>query len=331
MRKESFAPHRSSSLATSALQPRREIGRMKEERRLPRPSPTELQEGRGSTLPAAWPNLFIVGAVKSGTTSLHRYLEQHPQIYMSSVKEPYFFSVTPPGHQVFDESSYLALFADASVETIRGESSPLYLWDASTPQRIRRVSPNAKIVIMLRDPVERAFSHYLMDVEQGGQTRSFLEAIQLELDRPFHLYVELGRYCHQVSRYLELFDDVLVLFSEEFFADARVQVNEVFRFLGVAGEHAHSVDLSVHNAYEGTVNVLGKAAQQVYRGDVIRAVARRLVPGSARAYVWRSFLRQKKPGIDAEAERLLNHTYRHETNCLRKLLGREVPWKQTHS
>jgi Sulfotransferase domain len=304
---------------------------MKEERHPSQLSPIELQEGRGSASEAAWPNLFIVGAVKSGTTSLHRYLEQHPQIFMSSVKEPYFFSRPPPGHPVFDESSYLGLFACTSVETLRGESSPLYLWDASTPQRIKRVSPNAKIIIMLRDPVERAYSHYLMDVEQGVQTRSFPQAIQRELDRPFHLYIELGRYCHQVSRYLELFDDVLVLFSEEFFADARMQVNEVFRFLGVTGEHAHSVDLRAHNAYEGPVSVLGKAAQRAYRGDLIRAVARRLVPGSARAYVRRSFLRQKKRRIDAEAERLLNHVYRHEPNCLRKLLGREVPWKQTHS
>jgi hypothetical protein len=251
---------------------------------------------------------------------------------MSSVKEPCFFSRTPPGHQVFDESSYLGLFSGASGETIRGESSPLYLWDASTPQRIRSVSPNAKIIIMLRHPVERAYSHYLMDVEQGGQTGSFLEAVQRELDRPFHLYVELGRYCNQVSRYMEQFDEsVLVLFFEEFFAEVRTGLNEVFRFLGVADENGDSVDLGARNTYDGPVNVVGKVAHWAYRDELIRALARRVVPGSARAYVRRSFLTKKKPGVDGEAERLLNHVYRHEPHCLRELLGREVPWKLTYS
>jgi hypothetical protein len=287
-------------------------------------------ELRGDADASAWPNLFIVGAVKCGTTSLHSYLAQHPRIYMSPVKEPYFFSAPPPGHPTFDEASYLSLFRDASTEWLRGESSPLYLWDATTPQRIREVAPKSKIIIMLRDPTERAYSHYLMDVEQGSQTLSFLEAIRRELDRPFHLYVELGRYRDQVERYLSLFsEDVMVIFFESFFDDVEKQLKEVFRFLKVEEGYAKSVDLGVHNAYEGELNVLGKVARTAYGADRLRAVSRRLIPGGVRGYVRRSLLRSKRPPMDAEAEALLKQVYREEPEGLRKLLGRDVPWMIT--
>jgi hypothetical protein len=249
---------------------------------------------------------------------------------MSPVKEPYFFSAPPPGHPLFDEASYLALFRDASTEILRGESSPLYLWDVSTPQRIREISPQSKIMIMLRHPVERAYSHYLMDVEQGHQTLSFQEAMRRELDRPFHLYVELGRYRDQVDRYISLFgDDVMVIFFESFFDDVRGQLKDVFRFLGVEDGHAESIDLRVHNAYEGQLNVLGKVARTAYGADRLRSVSRRLIPEEVRGYVRRSLLMSKRPPMDAEAESMLKQVYREEPEGLRKLLGRDVPWTIT--
>ena len=105
-----------------------------------------------------WPNLFVVGAAKAGTTSLWRYLDQHPAIYMSPVKEPHYFSSFTPGlfPAVKDEGEYLRLFRDAGDAPLRGEASASYLWDAETPRRHPSRSPDAKIVISLRDPVERA-------------------------------------------------------------------------------------------------------------------------------------------------------------------------------
>jgi hypothetical protein len=245
---------------------------------------------------------------------------------MSEVKEPRFFSRTERNGSGLDETSSLDLFRGASGETIRGESSP-YLRHASVPPRIKEVAPDAKIIILLRDPVQRAYSHYLMDVQQRTQTRSFAEAIRRELERPYHQYVEAGRYCHHVAPYLDLFgENVLVIFFEELFADVRTGLKEVFRFLGVDEGFADQVDVSPQNSYRGPLNALGQTAYRAYRGEVVRAWGRRLVPRSARAYVKDSILRRQKPQIDPETEKLLRDVYRDEPECLSRMLGRRVPW-----
>src|SRR5437763_505157 len=104
---------------------------------------------------ARWPNLFVVGAPKAGTTSLWLYLDRHPDIWMAPVKEPQFFSGL-----WYDQDSYLRLFAPGARFKLRGEASPSYLAKAGVAEASKRVSPDARIVIMLRDPVERAYSKY---------------------------------------------------------------------------------------------------------------------------------------------------------------------------
>ena len=165
-----------------------------------------------------WPNLFVVGAAKAGTTSLHYYLNQHPDIYMSPLKEPHFFSQISPAPElksffqsVQNEAEYLALFAGAHNEAVVGEASTSYLWDEQAPNRIYSSVPRAKLVIMLRNPVDRAYSHYLNDAREGIETRAFLEAVTQDFQRQTkgwgvsQLYVDLGFYCGQVSRYLNTF------------------------------------------------------------------------------------------------------------------------------
>jgi Sulfotransferase family len=290
-----------------------------------RSAPLHVSDRLNGPIKGTWPNLFIVGAVKAGTTSLHRYLAQHPDVFMSPVKEPHFFSDVDPHRQGFDASSYEQLFARSRNEKVRGESSPLYLWDPSTAHRIRSACPDAKIIIMLRHPVIRAYSHYLMDVQQGRQKLAFAQAIQRELDRPHHLYVELGRYCVQVARYLAAFEDrVLVILSEEFFQDVRVYLKAVFGFLGVDDAYARSIDIGVHNEYRPPLNALGRAAQ---RFGIARSVARSIVPSPVRARLRRAVLAQKRPRIEAGVESLLQHAYREEPECLARLLGRDVPWE----
>jgi hypothetical protein len=122
-----------------------------------------------------WPNLFIVGAAKAGTTSLYHYLAQHPDIYMAPVKEPHFFSRIHPAPEleaffphVSDEADYLSLFANAHAETVRGEASTSYLSHPDVADAIWQKRPEAKIVIMLRDPVERAYSNYWYDVREAS-------------------------------------------------------------------------------------------------------------------------------------------------------------------
>ena len=124
-----------------------------------------------------WPNLFLVGAAKAGTTSLYDALARNPAIFMSPVKEPHYFSRIEPSPErraffphVADEASYLELFDGAADEELLGEASTSYLWEPGTAERIREQSPRARILIMLRDPVERAYSQYWNDVREGLET-----------------------------------------------------------------------------------------------------------------------------------------------------------------
>ncbi|MEX0656428.1 MAG: sulfotransferase domain-containing protein, partial [Nitrosopumilaceae archaeon] len=123
-----------------------------------------------------WPNFFIVGADKAGTSSLYAYLMNIPGIFMSRYKEPNYFSTMTFGDNhdlrpIRDKKKYLELFKNVKNEKIVGEASPSYLGDKEAPKLIHKVSPEAKILICLRDPVERVYSHYLM-LDRLGDMKS---------------------------------------------------------------------------------------------------------------------------------------------------------------
>src|SRR5260370_31910017 len=158
---------------------------------------------------------FIVGARKAGTTLLYWYLDQHPQVYMSPIKEPNFFAAEirqenfdselrcgiardsrglreflagpmrekRPNGIVVDWEDYLHLFANAGNESALGEASVCYLWSPTAPERIAGTIPEAKIIAMLRDPAERAFSQYLQGLGSSAIRCSFRECVQRNLNR----------------------------------------------------------------------------------------------------------------------------------------------------
>ena len=140
-------------------------------------------------------DFFVVGAARSGTTSLYQYLSQHPQVYLPPVKElNYFSQVTSDQYQDYEEplpnktyhtkiiqsaESYDRLFEGASEGLLKGDVSPSYLWHHQTAKRIAEHNPNAKILVTLRHPVKRAFSHYLMAKSVGyDHSTSFEKAIE---------------------------------------------------------------------------------------------------------------------------------------------------------
>lgn len=287
-----------------------------------------------------WPNFFVVGAAKAGTTSLYEHLRRHPQIYLSPVKEPHFFSrVKPaPGRDVFfggvaDAHAYLELFEGASSQPVIGEASTSYLWDAETPARIHAVRPDAKIVIMLREPVSRAYSHYLNDVREGIERRTFADALREDLATEpkgwgvSSLYVELGLYCEQVARYLRRFprENVLVLLFEEFVRGVPSELDRVFAFLRVERIELPS-KTPARNPY---ARPRSRASTFVLGTPGVRRVARRLVPPRLRPFGKRLLLaRGEKPALDEDARQLLAGLYAGQAACLERLLGRPVPWER---
>ena len=217
-------------------------------------------------------NLFIVGAAKCGTTSLHEYLQQHPEIYMSDIKEPHFFSEVD--NVLYEESSekkkkhtslvkdisqYNQLFEAGAMHVYRGESSPSYLWDQNASQKIYEYNPQSKIIIMLRNPIRRAFSHFQMGVQAGFEkNRPFHEALMEDMKLPdeekgwnkSHLYLELGFYYQQIKRYTSLFpkEQIKIIKFEDFKSDISLGLKEVFSFLGLSTEIVNSIQTGiVHN------------------------------------------------------------------------------------
>jgi len=192
-----------------------------------------------------WPNLYIVGAPKAGTTSLHEYLNNIPGIFMSSIKEPYFFcwNIIPADHYtppIRDQKKYLNLFKKVKDEKIIGESSVWYLSDPDSAELIHQVASHAKIIICIRDPVERALSHYLMHATRKRfKTNSFHEQLQQEVNfkvdsKSPHIRFNAGLYSEDIKRYWKFFgkDQVKIIIFEEFILEPKKTVEEVLRFLG---------------------------------------------------------------------------------------------------
>jgi hypothetical protein len=284
-----------------------------------------------------WPNLFLVGAAKAGTTSVYDELARSPAVYMSPMKEPHFFSrIQPsPGRAAFfphvsDEDEYKALFDGVTDERLVGEASTSYLWSGDAAERIHRVAPDASILIMLRDPVGRAYSQYWNDVREGIETRSFLEALVEERRSGpgvwgvTSLYIDCGRYADQVARYLDRFGDrVLVSFFEDFVADQAGTVAKIRDFLGVELAEA-ATSKSRMNPASLPRNVL---SGRILGSGRLRSLARAAVPRAWRARARALLLKEASPPpMDAEARALLVDTFRPEVARVAELLGRQTPW-----
>jgi hypothetical protein len=276
-----------------------------------------------------WPNLFLVGVVKGGTSSLWGYLDQHPDIFMSPLKEPHFFTNADPAGStsVKDERAYLQLFAGAR-ERLRGEASVSYFGDSASPPAIKQVSPEAKILVILRDPVERTYSHYWDSVQYGDERRAFPEAVQAELAgdrRPgVEPYVKRGFYTEHLDRYLETFgENVHVLFLEEMTRDPKAELRRVFEFLRIDADVADRLTVERRNTFA----LRRRPAARLVRSPTMRKVGRLLVPFSLRPRVESLlFKRGSKPPMDDNVRQLLREVYERDRGALERLLGRPVPW-----
>jgi hypothetical protein len=179
------------------------------------------------------PNFIGIGAARSGTTSLHNYLRQHPDVFLPEMKETHFFSPGAHARRVGAPTTleeYERLFDEASRHTAIGEISPDYMPDPSSAERIRGTLGSVRLVAILRDPVERAHSHYLHRFRAGLETRPFDAAA-----REGETYFEWSRYGAHLQRYYALFPraDIHVLLYEDFSRDPAASLRELAEFLGI--------------------------------------------------------------------------------------------------
>lgn len=191
-------------------------------------------------------DFIIAGTIKGGTTALDAYVRAHPQIGMSYIKEARFFDNADFFRHNKKPSipQYHALFADVWLRKLLGEATPNYMYSPAAPERIRAYNPNMKLIMVLRNPVDRAYSHWNMERQLTKETRTFSEAFRQELanginglaEQPGFAYVHRGFYTEQLERIWKFFpkEQTLVLKNEELRKNHFETLNGVCRFLGVA-------------------------------------------------------------------------------------------------
>ena len=285
----------------------------------------------------AWPNLFVIGAAKCGTTSLHSTLGRHSQVHMSAVKEPHYFAANL--HATIRRPSaydYLSEFRANGGAKFLGEASPSYLWDQEAPTRIYESLPDpaeARFLVLLRDPVERAHSHYLMDVREGQQQASFAEAVALDdlmaprlWGGPCHLYRDLGQYGSQLNHWLKTWpiDQFLLVETDHIANDAPAALRRIAAFLGLSMEEAWMQPVERKNSYQRPRRLV---PSRLLGSDRLRSLSRRAVPRGVRHKVRDRILMvaDERPAITPALRVELQSFYRSEIEQLRRTSGLELP------
>lgn len=255
-----------------------------------------------------FPDFVIVGGQKCGTGSLHRWLGDHPGCFLSELKEPHYFARFTPtqkqvNHQIVvrSESEYKELFNPAEISQICGESSPSYLFEDGVADRIHNAVPDCKIIISVRDPVERAYSEYLMYVIAGIETRSFHQAILDSISEfpkrswsEFPLYLELGCFGSQVRRYFNNFPrcQILIITLDEIVRDNAGLMRKISSFL--------DIDRSFWDTYMFPVRHSGmiprnSLAKHMLASELARSVGSFFIPHRYRQLMVKKVFGKRRP------------------------------------
>jgi len=284
------------------------------------------------------PNLFIVGAPKSGTTAMDEYLGRHPEIFMADRKESHFF-----GRDLIvnydrpTKKEYLSYFAPARDRKCIGEASVLYLVSKEAAGEIKAFSPAAKILVMLRNPVDMMPSLHAYKVYHATEDiEDFAAALEAEEDRLKGLriprstrfveslyYRRLGRYSAQVKRYIDVFgrENVHAIIFDDFKADTAGEYGKTLEFLGVDPDFAP--EFRVINP---TRKARSKLIQRLANLTLARSYRlRQTIPQSLRSIVRRLNTIQEGPApMGEELRRQLQAEFAPEVERLSELLGRDL-------
>lgn len=304
------------------------------------------------------PNFFVVGAAKSGTTSLYEYMKMHPQIYMAPIKETHHFSTdidnskfrpnyarslnkdlskfleTDMQEGIFhafvkERDQYDKLFKNVKDEKAIGEITNSYLYSQEAARNIFTRFPDAKVIMMLRNPIDRAFSHYLMDLRIGYETNDFMTALKKDMARDpkgwgiSNLYVEIGMYAEQVKRFIEIFPERQrrIYLFDDFKKDAGTVVKDMFTFLGVDPNVDIDYSQKFNPSFIPKNKLIGKLNTQKKIKDWLKGV----LPKSVKSKFKKTFYTDKDlPRITPAERKFLADIFRNDVMKLGKLLNRDL-------
>ncbi|HUG98263.1 MAG TPA: sulfotransferase [Gammaproteobacteria bacterium] len=294
------------------------------------------------------PDFFIAGAPRCGTTALYEYLRRHPQIFMPHTKEPCHLcpdldsgSEDDAVRFMRDADRYFALFDGIQADRVAGEACVLYLYSTEAPRLITEISPRARIIVMLRDPVEQVYSHHATRRAGGEEDLDFAAALEAEADRAagrrlprvarnlrMYQYREVARYSGPLAAYLDHFgtERIRVMLLEEFSADPQAMYRATLEFLGVDPEFRP--DFDIVNANRTVGGLIAGAARSTRLITTAKAVVpRRWREPAARlgGRLLRAGSREEpRPPMDPAIRRRLVDEFRPEVDRLSQLLGRDL-------
>lgn len=305
------------------------------------------------------PDFLVIGAPKAGTTSLNHYLSQHPQIFMSPNKEPHFFAFegNQPNYQgpaddrawlntksVIDLADYQQLFAEATAGQMCGEASTMYLYLEESCDRIHHYLPQIKLIAFLRNPVERAYSHYKHMRRDGREWETdFSQALKKEAERveqgwaPAWHYRQVGLYHDQLQRYLEKFDtkQLKIYLYDDLLQDPQAVYRSIFEFLEV--NPIFEVDTAARYNTTSVVRKNKKLHNFLMNPSGLKTALSKVIPAHIRkplsAKVYRRNAAPIQP-LSNSLRRELTSTFEPEILRLQALINRDLTgWLQpvTHS
>ena len=284
-------------------------------------------------------DFFIVGAPKAGTTSLFYYLNKNKGICMSNIKEPNFFSSQDLKIQkIYYDSlildnlkEYERIFTPKNKQQIIGEASVSYLFYPNVANRIFDYNPRSKIIIILRDPVERAFSHYSMDLRLGHVKQSLDELFDLGLNNKdnlfFQQYILLGQYYEQVNRYIKVFgrENICVKFYDELKLDASSFYSDILKFLHQ--ENDHNIDFN--QPFNKSKLPSNKFIKWLYSWPIIRKISLIFLPLSVIEFINIKFFKENNNIITNDLKSKLHRFFLEDIEKLEKLLSKDLKsWKK---
>jgi len=292
------------------------------------------------------PNFICPGAAKAATTTLHNLLKQHSEIYLPEVKETGFFWDEYDKGLAWYEETY---FSRVQEQKIVGDITPAYMSFDYIPKRIyNSLDDDIKLIFMLRDPIERAYSHYWMSYRRGYETKSFAQAIELEekrlkqgketgdFERQVMVfgYIQRGMYARQIENFLEYFpvDNMKFVFFEEFITDTPMVLEEILNFLDLNFDENIDYD---KQSNPSRLPLFSELRDLLWTpSNLSMKLARLLLPIKSWRRKLRNSLRKfdekinresfEKPEMDSEVRDRLRTVYKEEVEKLEKITGRDL-------
>lgn len=294
------------------------------------------------------PNFLVIGAGKSGTTSLYQYLKQHPQIFTSPRKEPRFFSYEGEALNFNDPSSskvsvvtdietYCSLFKDATNEIAIGEASTWYLSSPKAPERINHHVPDIKLIAVLRDPVERAYSHYChLRRDEAEPITDFVQAMSAEEQRiknnwsPHWHYKQQGFYYTHLKRYFNLFDrdQIKVYLFEDFTHNTLEVVQDIFHFLDVDESFVPNVSIKYNLSGIPKNRVLHQfLTKRFWKNKQSKTIADRFLKLGFNQYIQARVMQlnlNQNPKLSSKSRKYFVEVYKEDILKLQDLINKDL-------